>query len=276
MTALTLGEATALALGRVRLRKPARNGPPHRSGQPVRRDSIEAGSFEDAFFATPAKGECDRLLRTARAALDAGKRVRRAARIQGRELSSAERALAALTAGAVRVYEEICTLARLNGGRVFPSYDHLAAATALGRATIARALHVLEDAGFLVRQRRFTRIEGDGPGPRYVQTSNAYRPVLPGRLLNLLPRWLRCAPVPDDAQQHADDQAAESAAMRSTLSCRDLAEASVGGMLGRVLARLGASIDRSLCESHDDPGSLPDIFTRRSAGVGLPDQRDQA
>ncbi|MBB3348866.1 hypothetical protein FHY02_003348 [Sphingomonas sp. BK069] len=33
--------------------------------------------------------------------------------------------MAALTAGAMRVYEEICTLARLNEGRVFPSYDRL-------------------------------------------------------------------------------------------------------------------------------------------------------
>jgi len=46
----------------------------------VRRDSIEAGTFENLFFAAPAKGETDRLLRLARAALDAGRRVRRAAR----------------------------------------------------------------------------------------------------------------------------------------------------------------------------------------------------
>ncbi|MFD1960739.1 hypothetical protein ACFSHP_20210 [Novosphingobium panipatense] len=43
-----------------------------------------------------------------------------------------------MTAGAVRVFEEICTLARLNAGRVFPSYNRLAEATALGRATVAR------------------------------------------------------------------------------------------------------------------------------------------
>ncbi|BCI72880.1 hypothetical protein SPKIRA_37100 (plasmid) [Sphingomonas paucimobilis] len=28
----------------------------HRTGARVRRDSIEAGTFEDMFFATPAKG----------------------------------------------------------------------------------------------------------------------------------------------------------------------------------------------------------------------------
>jgi hypothetical protein len=44
--------------------------------------------------------------------------------------------------------------------------------------------------------------ERRGPGPRWEQTSNAYRPVVPKRLLSLLPRWLRPAPVPDDALQH--------------------------------------------------------------------------
>ncbi len=70
----------------------------------------------------------------------------------------------------MRVYEDICTLARLNRGRVFPSYDHLTTATALGRATVARAIALLKEIGFLVRQRRFKRVEGEGP--RYKQTSN--------------------------------------------------------------------------------------------------------
>ncbi|MEJ8629552.1 helix-turn-helix domain-containing protein [Sphingomonas sp. I4] len=75
-------------------------------------------------------------------------------------MTGPEALLASLTAGAVRVYEELCTLARLNGGKVYPSYDRLATATALGRATVARALTILEQAGFLVRQRRFRRVEG--------------------------------------------------------------------------------------------------------------------
>nr|WP_245843137.1 helix-turn-helix domain-containing protein [Sphingomonas laterariae] len=209
----------------------------------MRRDSIEEGTFEEAFFAVPAKGEPDRLLRLARTALDAGRRLKRAARAEGRALSASERAMAALTAGAVRVYEEIVTLARLNRGRVFPSYDWLAAATALGRATVARALIALEAAGFLVRQRRFRRIAGDGAGPRYEQTSNAYRPTLPARLLGHLPRWLRPAPLPDDAVQRAAERAEEQAAMLERLSSEDLARATTGGALGRVLARLGAALD---------------------------------
>ena len=155
MTAFTFGEATTRALAQAAATRSGISGRVgHRTGARVRRDSIEAGTFEDMFFATPAKGECDRLIRMARTALDAGRRIKREARGQGRALTGPEQVLASLTAGAVRVYEELCTLARLNAGRVYPSYDRLAAATALGRATVARALQILEDAGFLVGRGR--------------------------------------------------------------------------------------------------------------------------
>lgn len=251
-----------------------RSGGLHRTGAPVRRGSVEAGTVEDSFFAVPARGETDRLLRAARAALDAGRRVRRTARAEGRMLEAAEAALAGLTAGAVRVFEEICTLARLNGGKVFPTYDHLAKATALGRATVARALAALEAAGFLLRQRRFCRTTG--VGPRYRQTSNIYRPLLPGRLLRFLPRSLRPAPVPCDAVVHQRQAAAELAAMRAMLSCKELAEVTLGGALGRVLASLGAAIDRAACESHFDPQPLSESYIKTKNVVGLTGQRHPA
>ena len=167
-------------------------------------------------------------------------------------------AIASLTAAAVRVYEEICTLARLNRGRVFPTYDHLARATALGRATVARALHVLEAIGFLVRQRRFKRVEGEGP--RYRQTSNVYRPTPAARVLPYLPRWLRPVPIPDDQMEHDAARAAAHAEMLGQLSCRELGQALVGGALGRVLAKLGARIDAAVaspvCESQNRPQPL--------------------
>ncbi len=261
MTAFTFGEATANVLAQVT--RSQGGHPPRRAGG-VRRGSIEAGTFEERFFAKPAKGECDRLIRMARVALDTGRRVKREARAEGRALTGPERLLADLTAGAVRVYEELCTLARLNGGKVYPSYDRLASATALGRATVARALQILEDAGFLVRQRRFRRVEGEGPGPRWEQTSNAYRPVVPKRLLSLLPRWLRPAPVPEDALQHIADQVEEQDRFKAQLTCRELAQITVGGTLGRVLARLGIAIDQQVPvrESHCDPEPLPNLFNK--------------
>ncbi|TCP66044.1 MULTISPECIES: helix-turn-helix domain-containing protein [unclassified Sphingomonas] len=262
MAVFTLGQATAQALGAVAGRQSprrpspglspglgARSGGPHRTGAPVLRDSIEAGTFETLFFTVPAKGETDKLLRIARRTLDAGRQLRREARAGDRILSAAERRIILLTAAAVRVYEEILTLARLNKGRVFPSYDHLSKATSLGRATIARALHILEDIGFLVRQRRFKRVEAEGPGPRYRQTSNVYRPTLPQRVLAYLPRWMQPAPTPDDVVQQQADRIDDTAAMLSGLSCRDLAAVTVGGQLGKMLAKLGAGVDRIERES---------------------------
>lgn len=234
---------------------------------PVRRRSVEAGSVEARFFAVPGKGETDRLLAMARAALDAGRRLRRELRSVPRELSAPERAITALTAGAVRVFEEICTLARLNAGRVFPSYDHLAKATALGRATVARALNLLEAAGFLERQRRFCR--GRDRQARYRQTSNLYRALRPAALLQLLPRRFGTPPLPDDVVVHQAERVAELAAMRATLSCRELAEASVGGELGAMLARLGAAVDRATCESHSDPEPLSESICPGEKDAGL-------
>jgi len=275
MTAFTLGEASVRVLARAegglrdrsrasaRTRAPHRTGhrPGHRTGAPVLRDSIEAGTFEELFFATPAPGETDRLLRACRRTLDAGRRLRREERAGTRTLSATERSIAGLTAAAVRVFEELCTLARLNQGRVYPSYDWLAEATALGRATVARALHALERCGFLVRQRRFKRV--DGEGPRYRQTSNAYRPLLPTRVLAYLPRWMRPAPLPVDHEQHHAVEAEAHAAMLASLSCRERAAASVGGMLGKVLASLGAAIDRDIavaCESQNHPQPQLDSY----------------
>ncbi|WP_294268353.1 helix-turn-helix domain-containing protein [uncultured Sphingomonas sp.] len=260
MTAFTFGEATTRVLAQAA--KGQGGGAPRHAG--VRRGSIEAGTFEDGFFAKPAKGECDRLIRMARVALDTGRRIKRKARGEGRDLTAPERLLAGLTAGAVRVYEELCTLARLNGGKVYPSYDRLASATALGRATVARAIQILEDAGFLIRQRRFRRVAGEGPGPRFEQTSNAYRPVAPKKLLSLLPRWLRPAPVPDDTLQHVADQAEEQERLKGQLSCRELAQMTASGTLGLLLARLGAKLDAILPsrESHSHSETLHKPFEK--------------
>ena len=67
MTALALSEASARVLARAGggLRPGGaqagaggrpRSGGLHRTGAPVLRDSIEAGTFEDVFFAMPAPG----------------------------------------------------------------------------------------------------------------------------------------------------------------------------------------------------------------------------
>lgn len=267
-------------------RKPHRK--PHRTGARVLRDSVEAGTFEHAFFTAPAKGETDRVLRAARRLLDAGRQLRREARAGLRTLTPTETRITTLTAAGVRVFEEILTLARLNAGRVYPSYDRLADVTGLGRATVARAIAILEGLGLLMRQRRFRRIEdAEGAGPRYAQTSNAYRVFLPRALVAYLPRWMRPAPIPDDAEHHRESHAEDMAAMVASLSCRELAEAHVGGALGKVLARLGAALDAAQeghkgegqddasfqRESHNDTQPLPDSNISGLNSVGLAGQQ---
>ena len=282
MGTLGFGEALVGALGAVKMpqkaartapRAKARSGAPHPTGAPVLRDSVEAGTFEHVFFVAPGKGETDRLLRAARRILDAGRQLRSEARRDERELTPAERLLTTLTAASVRVFEEILTLARLNKGRVFPSYDHLAQATSLGRATVARALRILEGIGFLVRQRRFKRVEGDGPGPRYEQTSNAYRAFLPKIVQAYLPRWMRPAPIPDDELQREADRNEETEQMRARLTRREQAEAGVNGPLAKILARLEAAIDAQERESHKDRQPLLDSLIRGKSGVGLVGQQ---
>ncbi|RYF23321.1 MAG: helix-turn-helix domain-containing protein, partial [Oxalobacteraceae bacterium] len=139
---------------------------PHRTGAPVLRHSKEAGTFEHKFFIPPATGETDRMLRTARKLIDAAKRLRRE-QLHGRKLTATELAIVAITPAAVRVYEEILTLARLCGGKVYPSYERIADRTELGRTTVSRAIAILKGVGLLDWQRRFKRVEIEGVGPRY-------------------------------------------------------------------------------------------------------------
>ncbi|WP_336975212.1 helix-turn-helix domain-containing protein [Sphingobium aromaticiconvertens] len=272
MGTFALGDALVGALAHVKIAKSsqhkARSGAPHPTGAPVLRDSVEAGTFEHVFFVAPAKGETDRLLRAARRILDAGRQLRSEARCDGRVLTPAERLLTTLTAASVRVFEEILTLARLNRGRVFPSYDYLAEATSLGRATIARALRILEGIGFLVRQRRFKRVEGDGPGPRYAQTSNVYRTFLPRIVRDHLPRWMRPAPLPDDQLQREADRIEEIDQMLTRLTLREQVDATMTGPLAKVLARLGAAIESQERESQNHLQPLPKSSIKEKNGVG--------
>lgn len=241
----TVGAAALSALVRVPVRRvPARSGSVHRTGAPVLRDSVEAGSFEEAFFRIPGKGEPDRMLATARKAVDAGKELRRAERAGERLLTAFERHLARLTFSAVRVFEELAQICRLQQGRVYPSYDYLVEKTKLSRSTIRRAIAILEDVGFIVRQRRFKRVEAEGAGPRYAQTSNAYRLLLPKSILSYLPRWLRPPPLPIDEECRKAGEIEQTQAMLATLTSREFAETIVSGPLGKALARLGASLDR--------------------------------
>ena len=68
--------------------------------------------------------------------------------------------------------------------------------------------------GISLRQRRFKRGErSGGPDSFYEQTSNAYSVTAPARIMELLLRWMRPAPVPINGLSHADARAEEWATM---------------------------------------------------------------
>lgn len=200
-----------------------RSGALHRTGRPVRGGSLEAGTFEDTFFRAPGKGEPDRQLKALKLAVDEGKKLAREARRRGEPLLGQDQLLAQLTDLTARVYEVFVTLSRVCKGEVYPSYDQIAKKSGRGRASVARAIKLLEALGFLVKVRRFKKVEGEGPGPRYEQTSNAYRLSLPEFAAKLFPTRRAPAPKPDDVVWHEIDRVETVAHMLATLPAKEFA-----------------------------------------------------
>lgn len=242
------------------LSRPCRSGSVHITGRPIHRSSKEEGTFEHQYFRVPETGETDRILHAARRALDAARKLRRQARGMGAPLSAAERLIARLTAGAVRVLEEMLTFARLNAGRVFPSYDRIAANTGLGRRTVGRAVVVLEAIGLLDHQRRFVLVEDGGERKSYRQTSNAYRTFLPKIVRRYLPKSLQPIPIPADAAHQNRHDKQETARMLSEATCEQHVAFAfdMNSDLGRELHRLACRVDERECQI--GPAPLPNIL----------------
>lgn len=270
---MTMGEAALVALGGIRFkRRPSRSGATHRTGAPVRRDSIEAGTFEDVFFSRPGRGETDRIYK--RAAKLSADRANLRARIahEEREPTRLEAAILCFNRNTLAVLEELLRIARVQAGRVYPTLDYLAEKVGLGRRTVVRAIALLTELGFVLAQRRFKRVDVEGVGPRYKQTSNAYRTLMPAWIEAYLPRWMRPAPLPVDVVQREAERIEETTAMFASLSRREYALAAVDGQLGKVLARLGAALDAKESECHNDPQPLQSLYINSPKRLGLAGQ----
>src|SRR3546814_10260994 len=82
----------------------------------------------------------DRLYKKAVELLKRKNAVRRLARAEGRQLTEDERLVTLITPAAVRVFEQLTTLARTCAGKVFPTWEWIEAASGLSRASeIGRA-----------------------------------------------------------------------------------------------------------------------------------------
>lgn len=234
----------AQAATRAITRSATRSGAPNPTGAPVLRGSLEEGTFEHRFFRVYQPKETDRLRKAAVQVADMYRQERRDIRVD-RVQESVKAKLPTLTPAAVRVYEWLCEGARIHKGPLYPTYDTMSKALVLGRATIARALKQLKEAGFLAIQRRCKRIESEGPGPRFTQTSNAYRLEWPKRLAQWVGYRHAPCPLPDDEQfrlQERQQAFTQSAPIETDNS------------LDSALERLERALDER--ESHKDTQPL--------------------
>lgn len=204
MGAISLARASFMALDRIERAQPrSRSGATNRTRAHVHPNSRLAGTFEDDFFYSYAKGETDRLYKKAVELLKRKNAVRRLARAEERPLTEDERVVTLITNAAVRVFEQLTTLARTCGGKVFPTWEWIETASGLSRASVGRGLSILATMGLIEKQRRCVPIDppADRPKARNAQTSNVYRMAFPNRLARFLPRYLRPTPLPEDVVQ---------------------------------------------------------------------------
>jgi DNA-binding transcriptional ArsR family regulator len=278
MGAVTLARASFMALDRIeRARPTSRSGAPNPTRAHVHPNSRRAGTFEDDFFYSYAKGETDRLYKKAVELLKRKNAIRRLARAEGRQLTEDERLVTLITPAAVRVFEQLTTLARTCAGKVFPTWEWIEAATGLSRASVGRGLSILAKMGLLDKQRRCVPIDppADRPKARNAQTSNVYRMSFPNRLARFLPRFLRPVPLPDDVVQLEVDRIEAIETMRLWRTPRQVvAEEIEDNGLRRVLDSLAVAIEKQESQKNGQP--LLDSYILGTDGVGLDGQRSNA
>lgn len=277
MGAITLAQASFMALERTMRDRPrSRSGAPNPTRAHVHPNSRRAGTFEQDFFYSYAQGEPDRLYKQAAELLKRKNALRRLARAEDRDLTEDERLATLITNTALRVFEQLTTLARTCAGKVFPTWEWIEAAAGVSRASVGRALSALAHMGLIDKQRRCVPIDPpvDRPKARNAQTSNVYRMRFPNRLTRFLPRRLRPVPLPDDVIQGEADRVEQIEQWRVWRTPRQVvAEDVTDPELRAVLDRLALGIER---QSQNNGQPLLNSFVLCRKGVGLDGQRAQA
>lgn len=267
-----------MALDRITTaRARARSGAPNPTRAHVHPNSRRAGTFEDEWFYSYAKGETDRLYKRACELLKGKNAVRRLARAEARPLTEDERLATMITGAAVRVFEQLTQLARTCAGKVFPTWEWIETHSGLSRASVGRGLAILAAMGLLDKQRRCVAIEppADRPKAKNAQTSSVYRMSFPNRLVRFLPRRLRPVPLPDDVTQREADRIEDIETMRLWRSPKQVAAEDIDDAgLRRVMIALAEGIERKESQNNGQP--LLDSSVLGSCGVGLAGQRFDA
>ncbi len=223
-----------------------RQGSVHRTGRPVLRDSLEEGTFEEGLFFRPySNEETWQSLRHLEGLRAHKKKLRRELRADpGRKPSALERLILRITDSTVSTYRVICRLAHATG-KVFISLDGLAE-DGDSRTQASKAIGLLGELGFMIKQRRFKRVPREGEKDAYLQTSNVYRPTIAKGFLGFLPRWMRPPPLPVCEEQREIDRCDENGRMFAQITCRELARVTfASGPLADVFASLGKARDEA-------------------------------
>lgn len=147
---------------------------------------------------------------------------------------------------ALEVLDYLANLVDYRTGRLEPSLDTLMAKLHRSRDAIVRALKALRTHGFIDWLRRFIPTGNEGRGPKYHQTSNAYRLILPNKALENLGPYGKKAPTPDDFSHAQEQHAAEIEDMLSSLSREERIDADFGAddPLGQSLKRLSLAMKK--------------------------------
>lgn len=170
--------------------------PARRTGQPVRRNSQEAGGEYGSIwtrFTTPM----DRWWAEARRRLSAD------ARAGGWRIRHLHAQL---------IGDLFARVVDKRTGRLEPSYELIMRTLGLCKQAVADALELLEDLDLLGRRRRFVHISGEGRKASYRQTANAYWFQLPRAAQALLAHKHRDAPPCEAELARRREQAARATA----------------------------------------------------------------
>lgn len=175
-----------------------------RTHQPVRRKSHLAGKHDRQFWKPTSRKEVAQIVLAAKryelGTREAGKRNGRLGFV------------------AIEVLELFANMVSYRTGQLDPSIDTLMRKLRRSRDAIVRALRALRDHGFLDWLRRYVPTGNEGRGVQVKQTSNAYRLLLPQKLVQWLGAWGWSVPLPDDFSHATEARRAEMDAYEATLT----------------------------------------------------------
>jgi hypothetical protein len=206
-------------------------GASRRTHQPIRRQSRLAGRCEAVFWKSTKRQDVRQIVLAAKrydvSHKEAGKRN------------------GALGHVALEIIDYLANLVDYRTGRLEPSIDYLMRKLRRSRDAIVRGLKALRTHGFIDWLRRYVPTGNEGAGVQVQQTSNAYRLMMPKRAKELLGRYGRKVPCPDDFAHAQVQQAAQIEEWRDFLSFEEKARFDIeDDKLAESLARLGALMDK--------------------------------